>query len=190
MAFTGTWDGLSVDLSTNKQKLSLTVNEDVREVYNKFKDCDNLDITIKKHRHKRSLDANNYMWLLLSKLAAIQHTTKEELYYIMLERYGTFYYLPVEEGKEQEIQKVFRIVHDRGETTLTTPSGKQVTCRQLQCYKGSSLYNTKEMSVLIDGVVQEAQDAGIDTITPAELSEMKQKWGVDLAQENESTAVR
>lgn len=181
MAYTGQWDSLSIDLSTNKQKLSLTVNEDARMAYERLKNCDNLDITIKKHRNKRSLDANNYMWLLLSKLAAVLHTTKEELYYQMLERYGTFYYLPVEEGKEEGIQKVFRIVRDRGETILTTPSGKQVACRQLQCYKGSSLYDTKEMSMLIDGVVQEAQDAGIDTITPTELDEMKQKWGVDLA---------
>ena len=49
---------------------------------------------------------------------------------------------------------------------------------QLQCYKGSSLYDTLEMSRLIDGVVSDAQELGIDTMTPEEIREMKERWNV------------
>ena len=46
--------------------------------------------------------------------------------------------------------------------------------------KGSSEYNTKEMSDFIDGVVSDAQDLGIETLTPDELKRMKEQWGVEI----------
>lgn len=180
MGFTGTISGLDIDFLTRKQKVTLTVNEDFTKAYEKLKGCENLDISIKKHREKRSIDANNYMWLLLSKLAPLLHTTKDDLYLVMLQRYGTFYYLPVQDGEIEKISTLFRIVHDRGEVVLETKSGKKVKCHQLQCYKGSSLYDTAEMATLLDGVVQDAQDNGIDTATPDEIRQMKERWGVDI----------
>ncbi len=47
-------------------------------------------------------------------------------------------------------------------------------------YRGSHTYNTEEMSILIDGTVQEAKDLGIETMTPDQIEEMKQKWKVEL----------
>ena len=46
--------------------------------------------------------------------------------------------------------------------------------------RGSHTYNTEEMSRLIDGAVQECKEQGIETLTPAQLEEMKQKWGVEI----------
>ena len=43
-------------------------------------------------------------------------------------------------------------------------------------FKGSSEYDTREMSIFIDGIVSEAQGLGIDTRTPEELAEMKSLW--------------
>jgi hypothetical protein len=43
---------------------------------------------------------------------------------------------------------------------------------------GSSLYNTLEMSKLIDGIVSEAKELDIQTATPEELRIMKERWGV------------
>ena len=48
----------------------------------------------------------------------------------------------------------------------------------VSCYDDKSTYDTKEMSVLIDGTVADAKELGIDTITPAELQEMKERWGI------------
>ena len=184
MSYTGKITGIDIDFLTYKQKVTLTVNEDFTKAYEKLKDCEKLDISIKKHREKRSIDANNYMWLLLSKLAPMLRTTKDDLYLVMLQRYGTFYYLPVQDEEIEKISNLFRIVHDRGEVVLETESGKKVKCHQLQCYKGSSLYDTKEMSVLLDGVIQDAQDNGIDTATPDEIRQMKERWGVDVEKTN------
>lgn len=60
MKCTGHLDSLMVDFSTRKQKIILTVNEDVREGYEKLKDCEKLTVEVKKYRAKRSLDANAY----------------------------------------------------------------------------------------------------------------------------------
>lgn len=69
MKCTGHLDSLMVDFSTRKQKIILTVNEDVREGYEKLKDCEKLTVEVKKYRAKRSLDANAYYWQLLTKVA-------------------------------------------------------------------------------------------------------------------------
>lgn len=45
-------------------------------------------------------------------------------------------------------------------------------------YRGSHTYDTKEMSVLIDGTVADAKELGVETATPAEIAEMKERWGV------------
>ena len=42
------------------------------------------------------------------------------------------------------------------------------------------LFRSKEMSILIDGTVQEAKDLGIETMTPDELDRIKQEWGVNI----------
>ena len=126
---------------------------------------------------KRSLDANNYAWLLLDRMAKQLDSTKEEIYVHMVERYGPFVYLPVMEANVESIEKVFRVVRDRGEVTMTTASGKRIVCRQLQCYKGSSLYDTKEMAKFIDGIISEAKPLGIEVETPDEIERIKATWG-------------
>lgn len=147
------------------------------EVYIKLKDQNDIRVTAVRWRERRSIDANNYMWQLLSEMAPILHTTKDELYLHELETHGTFMYLPGTDEDKERLEKVFRIVRIRGETELTTPSGKKIHMHQLQCYKGSSLYDTLEMSHLIDRVVQDAQELGIDTMTPEEIRMMKERWG-------------
>ena len=126
---------------------------------------------------KRSLDANNYAWLLLDRMAKILDSTKEEIYIHMIERYGTFVYLPVLEENVKSIENVFRVVRDRGEVVMTTASGKTVVCRQLQCYKGSSLFDTKEMAKFIDGIISEAKPLGVEVETPDEVERIKAAWG-------------
>lgn len=131
-----------------------------------------------KEKRKRSLDANNYMWLLFDKIAKHPSikSNKDEIYIHMLEKYGVFIYVPATEEQIADLRKVFRIVRERGECFLETRSGRELTCQTCQCYKGSSLYDIKEMAHLVDGVVSDAKELGIDTMTPTELEKMKSSW--------------
>ena len=183
MECTGKLCGLSIDYVTGRQKLEIETNEDIRQEYDRLKDREKVSIKIVEYRKKRSLDANSYMWVLLEKIRQKLHnaSTKEEIYMRMLETYGDCVYLPAQTKKEiDDLIAVFRIVRDKGQRILMTESGNLVNVHIMQCYKGSSLYNTKEMSLLIDGVVRECKELGIETETPDEIERMKQEWGINI----------
>jgi hypothetical protein len=131
-----------------------------------------LAVEIKQLRNKRSLDANSYFWTLLSKMADALNTSKDELYLQMLERYGVFTHIVVKPNVVEKVKREWRTVKELGEVTVNGKTGIQ-----LQCYFGSSSYDSKEMSVLINGVVQEAKEIGIETATPADIERMKTEWG-------------
>jgi hypothetical protein len=46
-------------------------------------------------------------------------------------------------------------------------------CTNVILYYGSSTYNTAQMSLLIDHLVQDAKALGIETMTPQELEALK-----------------
>lgn len=168
---------MSMDVLADTYTVSFTTKDkSILEPFGKMKDVTDIRVNAVRWRNRRSIDANNYMWELLSEMAPLLNTTKDELYIQELYKYGTFMYLPGTEEDMERLKKVFRIVINRGDTVLTTPSGKKMNMYQLQCYKGSSLYDTLEMSRLIDGVVSDAKELGIDTMTPNELREMKERW--------------
>ena len=48
--------------------------------------------------------------------------------------------------------------------------------KRIVVYYGSSTYDTKQMSALIDSLVQEAQALGIETLPPAEIARLNSQW--------------
>ena len=130
-----------------------------------------LEIEIKQFRKKRSHDANAYMWLLLSKMASILKTSKDELYLQVLQRYGQFTHIVVKPNVVSKVKEEWKTTIELSEVTINGQTGIQ-----LQCYFGSSTYNSKEMSVLLEGVVSEAKELGIETATPMEIERMKSQW--------------
>lgn len=137
------------------------------------------DLDLKKHVDRYSNRALNYAWQLMDKIAKHKsiRSTKDKIYVQMLVRAGTCYTFPALPEEVEGMKNLFRIVYDRGPCVLTTRSGNVVECRQLQCYKGLSLYNKDEMSSFIDGLVSEAQDLGIETEPRNELTKMLEEWG-------------
>ena len=104
-------------------------------------------------------------------MAEVLHQDKWNIYLEMLGRYGVFTHIIVKPNVVDKVKEEWRTVKELGEVCVNGTIGIQ-----LQCYFGSSTYNTKEMSVLIDGVVSEAKEMGIETLSPAELERMKAAW--------------
>jgi hypothetical protein len=157
-------------LTTNEHRLQIQQEVvELKQIISKGKE---LSVEVKAYRHKRSLNANSYLWVILSEIAAVLHTTKDELYLEVLSRYGVFTHLIVKPNVVDRVKEEWRTVRELGEVTVNGQTGIQ-----LQCYFGSSTYDTKEMSVLIDGVVQEAKELGLETMTPDELARIKSEWG-------------
>jgi len=146
---------------------------DIDKVKDIVSDGKELSVEIKQYRYKRSLDSNAYMWLLLNKMAAILHTTKDELYIEVLSRYGVFTHVIVKENVVERVKAEWKSVRELGPVTIGGRVGAQ-----LQCFFGSSTYDTKEMCTLIEGVVSEAKELGIETLPPYKLMIMKSEWGV------------
>lgn len=127
---------------------------------------------IKRKSKKRSLDANAFLWSVLADMADKLHTTKDELYLEMLSRYGVFTYVIVKPSVVERVKHEWRTVRELGEVTVNGQTGIQ-----LQCYFGSSTYNSKEFSVLLNGVLDEAREMGLEYISEADKNLMLQEWG-------------
>lgn len=124
---------------------------------------------IKEYKEKRSLNANNYAWKIISEIGNIQRLSKEEVYLQMLKDYGQSEIISIKDGID--ITGYFKYYDLAGSSTLNG-----VKFNHYKIYKGTSEYDTKEMSIFIDGVVQEAKQLGIDVRTPEQIEELKRLW--------------
>lgn len=129
-----------------------------------------LSVKIDKFREKRSLNANNYAWKLMTEIGNRTRQSKEDVYFLMLKRYGQSEMISV--MAHIPIGEYVKHCEEAGESTL---NGKLF--KHYRVYKGSSEFDTKEMSIFIDGVVSEAKDLGINTDTPEQIAKMKDLWG-------------
>ena len=170
MKLTGQIDDVTVSL-TGKPKLTIVINEksDLLSGYDDLKDIEKLSIEIKPYREKRSLNANAYAWKLIGEIADIVRSSKDEVYLEMLRKYGQSELISV--LSHIPIEQYVKYCDEVGESKL---NGKMF--KHYRVYKGSSEFDTREMSILIDGIVGEAKELGIQTETPAELERMKSLW--------------
>lgn len=127
-------------------------------------------VDIKQYRSSRSLNANNYAWKIITELANVLRYSKEDVYIDMLKKYGQSEIISV--LSDIGVTGYLKYFEEAGGSEL---NGKAFT--HYKVYKGSSEFDTYEMSVLIDGIVQEAKAQGIETLTPEELSRLKEDWG-------------
>lgn len=123
---------------------------------------------ITKTKKKRSLNANAYAWQLITMIGNVLRMSKEEVYLDMLKSYGQGGAISVEERFVDNFKRSYKYHESLGKSML---NGK--TFEHFRFWVGSSEYNTQEMSVLIDGIVQEAKQLDIETLTPAELERLK-----------------
>lgn len=168
--FDGKIEGIQRDIFTDSFKVIISTNQNLENV-----DIPNDILTFKagrKHK-KRSLDSNAYAWVLMQKIAEVTHTDRWSVYLEMLKRYsGAFTFVVCQEQAVGRMKELYRAAIEHSRVTINGKTGVQ-----LQVFYGSSTFNTKEMSVFIDGIVYEAKSLGISTLTPRELNLMKGAWG-------------
>lgn len=164
--------GLTLD---GKLTITIESHETNTDEVTALAQVDKLDVEIKRHREKRSLDANAYYWLLVGKIGKITGDSKNRIHNIMLDRYGE---LDRMQGgslipfciRDDIDHLEFPYPHLK--PTQKTLSKGDKLYRWYYQIKGSSEYNTAEMSHLIDGIVSECKEMGIETLPPEELERM------------------
>lgn len=178
MDLTGKIKIISIDYETNKPKIELLLNErECADLLVDLKD-DNLYIKIDKIRNKRSLDANSYMWVLCDKIAKTLCkdgiiTTKEDVYKDGITQIGSFEPFIVQ---EKSFDKFKRIWEKQGLGFIVQEVSKKDKCVRVNCYYGSSTYDTKEMSLLIELLVELAKSLDIETKSEKEIESLLASW--------------
>lgn len=130
---------------------------------------------IKEYREKRSKSANDYAWALLDELADAIHSTKNEIYIQKVREIGPFKDFILTEDEA----RTFRIAWERlgiGWPTEQVDYDRDGERLVIRAYYGSSTYNTKQMSRLIESIVQDCKDAGIDVLSERERSLLIDAW--------------
>nr|DAM96481.1 MAG TPA: NinB protein [Caudoviricetes sp.] len=173
MECTGKLKSVSKNWISRKWEVTFEINEDITASIDKIRDK-MLNLTAKIHREKRSLDANAYAWVLMQKIAEAIHTDKWSVYLMMLERYSpVFTHIIVRPEAVERVMGEWRTVKVLGPIQVNGSSGIQ-----LQCYFGSSTFDSKEMASFIDGIVSECKEMGIETLPPDEIERMRREWGI------------
>lgn len=173
MECTGKLKSVSKNWISRKWEVTFEINEDITASIDKIRDK-LLNLTAKIHREKRSLDANAYAWVLMQKIAEAIHTDKWSVYLMMLERYSpVFTHIIVRPEAVERVKGEWRTVKVLGPIQVNGSSKIQ-----LQCYFGSSTFDSKEMASFIDGIVSECKEMGIETLPPDEIERMRREWGI------------
>ena len=177
---------LTVVLNEPVAKLD-RLGSDIRKIEEKGK---KIDIEIKEHEEKRSLSANRYMWVLCTAIA--KKLTTKEVKYFPIEIYKRTIR---EAGRNDEIKlkrkalKSFQQVWDKNgvgwfsEVSYELPDCDEV---KLWLYYGSSSYNTKEMKQIIDYLLEDCKELGIETKPEAELEAMYKQWDEEYKRKNKN----
>lgn len=170
--------GIARNWQNGRIQLTFEFEQDISNTIDDLKE-DVLTITAKKFRRKRSLDANAYYWQLLSKLSDRLGVSKPYLHNQMLRKYG--------ENEVIDGKTVFLVVPDsddgarradEAETYHIKPTSEVkygadgTAYRTYIMLRGSSTYDTKEMSTLINGLVSDCKEQGIETMPPEEFERM------------------
>lgn len=131
---------------------------------------------VKEQHKKRSLDANAYFWALADKLAEATRISKEDIYrHAIREIGGNSTTVCVRDMAAEKLCQGWE-KNGLGWLADTFPS-KLPGCVNVTLYYGSSTYDTKQMSRLIDNIVQDCQAVGIETLTPDKLALLVEGWG-------------
>lgn len=135
-----------------------------------------VDLTIKKHRKRRSLDANAYAWVLLDRLAVKLKRPKEEIYREFVKDVGgnSETVCVVDKGVDRLISGWKR--NGIGWVADTTPS-KIAGCTNVILYQGSSTYDSEQMARLIDLIVEACKEQGIEVRSEEDINSLLEGWG-------------
>ena len=128
-----------------------------------------------EEKNRRSLDANSMAWLLIGKLSESLGKPREEIYRHYIREIGVSDVVCIKSEAAETMQEAW-CKHGLGWLTDAFPS-KLPGCTNVILYYGSSTYDTAQMSRLIDLIVEDCKEQGIETATPAELALLKEEWG-------------
>jgi hypothetical protein len=157
--------------SNRRQRITIELDVDWREGYESLRESD-IEVSVKKWRQKRSLDANAYMWVLIDKLAVATGYKQRDIYFASLRNVGgnIRHYC----GRPDAIDALCRLWEQQGSTGWGWPYDRYPSrlegCENIKLYYGSSTFDTATMARLIDHLIQDCEALDIETMPPEQLA--------------------
>ena len=148
-----------------------TKNEKLDEVRKLL--SEKFELIIQRRKKERSLNANAYMWALCDELAKVLKVSKEEVYRRAVKQVGVYESLSMQKSAYERFKQAWE---GRGTGWVVDMLMNDGVTVQVNAYYGSSVYDSAEMARLIDWIVDECREQGIDTMTPQERSLLIERW--------------
>jgi hypothetical protein len=155
--------------------LALTTKTDISDLKAIVADKKLLTVEISKQKKKRSLDANALLWVLCQKIAESVKSTKELVYQQFIRDVGQFEIVPI---KAEAVERWIEVWNSKGLGWFAEvmEDSKLPGYKKVISYYGSSAYDQREMSVLLDEVVSQCKELNIEVLPPAEIEALKESW--------------
>lgn len=178
MNTTGEIKDISIDFQTKKPKITILLNSNEINQVEELKGL-KLNVELKKWIKKRTLDCNAYMWVLIQKIAekiSTENTVigKEQIYRDAIKEVGAYSIVPIKSEAVEEWTRIWKS-NGIGWICETQPS-KLDGFTNVMCYHGSSVYNQKEMNRLVNVIVEECRNLGIEIKPDEELKSLLEEW--------------
>ena len=171
---TGVITEINIDYNTLKPKINLLLDTNNKDIIEELKNENKLNIELKKYNKSRSLDSNAYAWVLLGELQEVLNIPKEEIYKDLIKHIGSYEVVPIRNEAVEKFRNAWS-KNGLGWITETTKS-KLEGFTNVLAYYGSSVYNTKEMSRLIDLIVEECKQFNIEVKPKSEIDSLLKEW--------------
>ena len=174
MDFTGRICEVSRDYITKKPMLKFLINEEPHGI-DKF-DGKDLKIKVVKSANPRSLNANAYFHVLCDKLRLALGVSMAHMKNMLITSYGQIEYIE-DQALIYKTNAPVEYIQELEEAHMKFLKQGEDGAYWYRVYRGSHTYDTKEMSQLLEGTIQEAKAQGIETKTPDEIARLVSLWG-------------
>ena len=162
-------------LSFKKDKFTFLLPK-ILEFVNTLEDDKEYELSISKAVKKRSNDANRYFWELVGKLSEKLNVSPENIYRTYIKDIGGNYeVMPIKDEAVETWQAIWK-QRGIGWQCEIIGESKLRGYTNVICYYGSSTYDTRQMSRLIDLCIQDCKEQGIETMTPNELKSLMENY--------------
>lgn len=175
---------LGRDYPSGNIEATIVFDEDVAQALEVLQ-TQELTCVLKQFARKRSLDSNAYFHVLCAKIAGALNVSVDRAKNELLGSYGQYEYI---DGKiptylikaEYEADMLERAdIHFK---VIGREIQNDTEYVKMAVLRGSHTFDSKEMSQLIAGTVQDAKDLNIEVVSPQELKAMAERWQLRWSQ--------
>jgi len=169
MKLAGQMINMAYDMKRDLTKIEFHFVGDIRSYLETFLQK-KVNLELKLFHKKRGNNSNAYMWELLGELQDMLNIEKELLYKEYIRRIGEYVVIPM---KEIAVSKFISVWQKNGlgwfcDTQKSNTDGYT----NVIAYYGSSSYDVKQMNRLVNLIVEDCREYGIETRTEQDIKSL------------------